>query len=233
VNGLLTIGEQATRILSGAGRVVANFDADDLIDTLGIRRRARPDTPYPGLHTTDTALIQVEAKKGKVTARAPWPAVDSWTETTRMITGGRPVDTGARMLGLEPQTYTLDDFYLDDDSSARSLMGFKPLTAGTAPLTDSPGQRFVTAHLAATGEPVAWGGIYWTSKAARMKALFCRPEWRGVGIGNAVTERVFDLAKAERRVVEAFAIDDRWYLARGFQVEGERANGATVVRWRR
>ena len=77
-----------------------------------------------------------------------------------------------------------------------------------------------------------FAGLYWMRPdRVRIKGVFVHMEWRGQGIGSAMTEELFAICtRRGARMIQAFAWNPSFYTDRGFERIGQRENGAVEVR---
>ena len=78
---------------------------------------------------------------------------------------------------------------------------------------------------------VACGGLVRASKRkARIKGTATFPEWRGMGYGEEILERLITEARNDDyKTIEVFAKYPRWFLNRGFEVVRVTAWGTAVL----
>lgn len=75
--------------------------------------------------------------------------------------------------------------------------------------------------------------VYFVSPTkARVKTVYVRPDFRGLGIGEAMTDNAIDFAKSQgAATLEAIARNPSFYHARGWKTVRTRKNGSEVVIW--
>lgn len=60
----------------------------------------------------------------------------------------------------------------------------------------------------------------------RVKGVYVFPEYRGLGVGTAMTEELLTIAAATGKTIEVLAYNPEFYELRGFQRQSQLANGA-------
>lgn len=93
--------------------------------------------------------------------------------------------------------------------------------------TNQPTTWFKTVD--SKGRLTAFAGIAQVSKTkARIRAVWVRPDFRGLGLGDAVSRACMEFAVAARYAeVEILSWDKRWALRAGFSDRGKTFHGAT------
>ena len=86
--------------------------------------------------------------------------------------------------------------------------------------------------LSLDGEVVACAGVYWMSKAARLKAMWTTPEWRGQGLGIKLAEACIAHVEEKRpgTAVEIYSRRPETFERLGFEiVPGRKSPGGSVM----
>jgi GNAT superfamily N-acetyltransferase len=68
-----------------------------------------------------------------------------------------------------------------------------------------------------------------SAKKVRIKATVTRPEYRGLGYGNAMLLHLINAKESEGLIIESFAKNPKWYLKNGFTVDRVTKWGVCVV----
>lgn len=71
-----------------------------------------------------------------------------------------------------------------------------------------------------------FGALLQTADAVRVKGVYVFPEYRGEGLGTALTEALIRVAIATGKTLEVLAYNPGFYESRGFERQNQLPNGA-------
>lgn len=91
-------------------------------------------------------------------------------------------------------------------------------------VTDLPGTTWYTVR------GIACAGLQVKGQRARIRGVYVDPAFRGDGLGTTLGERLIDDAIARGcALVDAYVINERWYLAHGFTEKARNAFGRALM----
>lgn len=79
-------------------------------------------------------------------------------------------------------------------------------------------------------ELLGFAGLMKVAIGYRIKGVFVHEKHRGAGIGNKLTEYLFDLCNDRCANIEVYAYNDKFYIQNGFETFGRLPNGAAKLR---
>ena len=77
---------------------------------------------------------------------------------------------------------------------------------------------------------MGFAGLMKVATGYRIKGVFVHEKYRGLGIGNNLTQHLFNLCNDRCANIEVYAYNDKFYIQNGFQTFGELPNGAKKLR---
>jgi ribosomal protein S18 acetylase RimI-like enzyme len=77
---------------------------------------------------------------------------------------------------------------------------------------------------------MGFAGLMKVATGYRIKGVFVHEKYRGLGIGNNVTQHLFNLCNDRCANIEVYAYNDKFYIQNGFEIFGQLPNGAKKLR---
>jgi ribosomal protein S18 acetylase RimI-like enzyme len=77
---------------------------------------------------------------------------------------------------------------------------------------------------------LGFAGLMKVATGYRIKGVFVHEKYRGLGIGNNLTQHLFDICNERCANIEVYAYNDKFYIQNGFETFGELPNGAKKLR---
>lgn len=79
-------------------------------------------------------------------------------------------------------------------------------------------------------ELLGFAGLMKVSIGYRIKGVFVHDRYRGRGVGNILTQHLFDICNERCANIEVYAYNDKFYIQNGFETFGKLPNGAKKLR---
>lgn len=77
---------------------------------------------------------------------------------------------------------------------------------------------------------MGFAGLMKVATGYRIKGVFVHEKYRGLGIGNNLTQHLFNLCNDRCANIEVYAYNDKFYIQNGFETFGQLPNGAKKLR---
>lgn len=77
---------------------------------------------------------------------------------------------------------------------------------------------------------MGFAGLMKVATGYRIKGVFVHEKHRGLGIGNNLTQYLFNLCNDRCANIEVYAYNDKFYIQNGFEIFGQLPNGAKKLR---
>lgn len=77
---------------------------------------------------------------------------------------------------------------------------------------------------------LGFAGLMRVSAGYRIKGVYVHPWMRGCGVGDELTNHLFDICDSRCADIEVYAYNAKFYMQKGFKEFGELPNGAKKLR---